>query len=162
MRIAPNIKFHEILWISSQANSYHKIFVTDTQTHRQIHRQTDRHFPNIVKSCSWHPETCNSIENWKSKICTKPILSSTYIEESKNHKYCLPFKYMKSYITYVTKRNKQTTFKITWNQSRWNIVIRHLIWHICKQKMRYFCYCCILWGEILQQFWTHPSLKWKK
>ena len=27
---------------------------------------------------------CKSIENQKSKICTKPILSSTYIEESKN------------------------------------------------------------------------------
>ena len=44
---------------------------------------TDRHFPEIVKSCSEHPKTCKSIENRKSKICTIPILSSTYIEESK-------------------------------------------------------------------------------
>ena len=55
---------------------------TDTQTHRQ----TDRHFPKIVKSCSGHPKTCKSIENRKSKIYTKSILSSTYIEESKKGK----------------------------------------------------------------------------
>ena len=30
-----------------------------------------------------------SIENRKSKICTKPILSSTYIEESKKQKECI-------------------------------------------------------------------------
>ena len=48
------------------------------------HRHTDRHFPKIVKSCSGHPKTCKSIENRKSKICTKPIFCSTYIEESKN------------------------------------------------------------------------------
>ena len=52
---------------------------TDTQTHRQ----TDRHFPKIVKSCSGHPKTCKYIENRKLKICTKRILSSTYIEDSK-------------------------------------------------------------------------------
>ena len=53
-------------------------------TDRHTDRQTDRHFPEIVKSCSGHSKTCKSIENRKSKICTKPILSSTYIEESKN------------------------------------------------------------------------------
>ena len=52
---------------------------TDSQTHTQ----TDRHFPEIVKSCSGHPKTCKSMKNRKSKICPKPILSSTYIEESK-------------------------------------------------------------------------------
>ena len=57
---------------------------TDTQTHRHTDRQTDRHFPEIVKSCSGHPKTCKSIKNRKSRICTKPILSSIYIEESKN------------------------------------------------------------------------------
>ena len=46
-----------------------------TDTHP--HRQTDRHFPKIVKSCK-------SIKNRKSKICTKPVLSSSYIEENKN------------------------------------------------------------------------------
>ena len=56
---------------------------TDTQTNRHTDTQTDRHFPEIVKSCSGHPKTRQSIENRKSKICTKPILSSTYIEESK-------------------------------------------------------------------------------
>ena len=54
--------------------------------------QTDRHFPEIVKSCSGHPKTCKSIENRKLKICTKPILSSIYIEESKNvEKYEFPY-----------------------------------------------------------------------
>ena len=47
--------------------------------------QTDRHFPKDISNlCSGHPKTCKSIKNRKSKICTKPILSSTYIEESKN------------------------------------------------------------------------------
>ena len=63
---------------------------THTQTHRHTdthtHRQTDRHFPKIVKSCLGHPKTCKSIENRKSKISTKPILSSTYTEESKKMK----------------------------------------------------------------------------
>ena len=49
------------------------------------HTQTDRHFPKMVKSCSRHPKTCKSIKLRKSKICTKPILSFTYIEESKKH-----------------------------------------------------------------------------
>ena len=48
------------------------------------YRYTDRHFPEIVKSCSGHPKTYKSIKNWMSKIFTKPILSSIYIEESKN------------------------------------------------------------------------------
>ena len=48
------------------------------------HTQTDRHFPEIVKSCSGYPQTCKSIKNLKSKILTMPIHSSIYIEESKN------------------------------------------------------------------------------
>ena len=55
---------------------------TDRQTDTQTDRQIDRHFPKIVKSCSGHPKTCKSVKNRKSKICTKPILSSTFIEES--------------------------------------------------------------------------------
>ena len=55
-----------------------------THTDTQTHRQTDRHFPNIVKSCSGHPKMCKSIKNRKSKICLKPILSSACIEESNN------------------------------------------------------------------------------
>ena len=55
---------------------------------------THRHFPEILQSCSGHPKTCKSIKNRKSKICTKPILSSTYVEESKNFRlfyfyYCI-------------------------------------------------------------------------
>ena len=52
--------------------------------HTHAGTQTDRHFPEIVKSCSGHPKTCKSTKNRKSKICTKPIPSFTYIEESKN------------------------------------------------------------------------------
>ena len=59
---------------------------TDTLTHRHMDRQTDRHFPEIVKSCSGHHKTCKSIKNRKSKICPKPILFSIYIEESKKKK----------------------------------------------------------------------------
>ena len=55
-----------------------------THTDTQTHRHTDRHFPELVKLCSGHPKTCKSIENRKSKTCTKPILSSICIEESKN------------------------------------------------------------------------------
>ena len=47
------------------------------------HTHTDRHFPEIVKSCSGHPKMCKSIKNWKSKIFTKPMLSSIHIEENK-------------------------------------------------------------------------------
>ena len=47
--------------------------------------QTNRHFQEIVKSCSGHPKTCKSIKNRQSKFCTKPILSSIYIEESKKN-----------------------------------------------------------------------------
>ena len=41
-------------------------------------------FLEIVKSCSGHPKTCKSIRNQKSKIFSKPTLSSIYTEESKN------------------------------------------------------------------------------
>ena len=44
----------------------------------------DRHFLEIDKSCSGHPKTCKFIKNRKSKILTKSILSSLYIEESNN------------------------------------------------------------------------------
>ena len=47
------------------------------------HRHTDRHFSKIVKSYSGQPKTCKSIKNRKFNICTKPIFSSTYVEESK-------------------------------------------------------------------------------
>ena len=71
-----NIKFHEILFVSFQAALFTKFLpYTDLQTHRQ-------HFPEIVKSCSGHFKTRKSIKNQKSKICTKAIFSSTYIEES--------------------------------------------------------------------------------
>ena len=50
------------------------------------HTHTDtQHFPERVKPCLGHLKTCKSIKIGKSKICTKPILSSTYIEESDNN-----------------------------------------------------------------------------
>ena len=56
-----------------------------SHTHGHTSRQTDRHFPEVVKSWSGHPKTCKSIKNWMSKIWTKPIFSSIFIEESKNY-----------------------------------------------------------------------------
>ena len=53
----------------------------DTQTHRYTLTQTDRHFPEIVKSCSRYPNSCNCKKE-KSKIFAKPIRSSILIEES--------------------------------------------------------------------------------
>ena len=46
------------------------------------HRQTDRHFPDEVQIVF---RTCKSIKNRKSKIFTKPILSSIYVEENKKY-----------------------------------------------------------------------------
>ena len=51
--------------------------------HTFTNTQTGSLFSKIVKSCTGRPKTCKPIKNRKSKICTKPILSSTYIEESK-------------------------------------------------------------------------------
>ena len=48
------------------------------------HRHTERHFLQIVDSCSGHPKTCESTKNRMSENFTKPILSSIYIEKSKN------------------------------------------------------------------------------
>ena len=48
------------------------------------HKHTDRHFPEVVNSCSEHSKMCKSIKNWKLKIFPKPILLSIYIKESKN------------------------------------------------------------------------------
>ena len=47
-------------------------------------RQTDIHFSIIVESNPGHPKTFKSIKIRKSIIVTKPILSSIYVEESKN------------------------------------------------------------------------------
>ena len=55
-----------------------------THTDRHADRQTDRHFPEIVKSCSGYPKACKSVKNRKSKIYTKPIPSSIHVEESNN------------------------------------------------------------------------------
>ena len=46
------------------------------------HTHTDRHFPEIVKSCSVHPKTYKSIKNQNSKNFTIPTLLS-YIEYRK-------------------------------------------------------------------------------
>ena len=50
----------------------------------RLHTQADMHFPELVKSCSGLPKTCKSIKNRKSKVSTKLIPSSIYIEENKN------------------------------------------------------------------------------
>ena len=49
-----------------------------------LQTHADKYFPEIVKSYSVHSEICKSIKNRKSKIFKKPILSSIYVEESKN------------------------------------------------------------------------------
>ena len=48
--------------------------------------QTDKHFPEILKSCPGHLKTCKSIKILQSKMLTKPILTSIYAEESKENK----------------------------------------------------------------------------
>ena len=53
--------------------------------HTHTDTQTDRYFPEIFKSCSGNAKTCKSIKNWKSKIFTKPTLSSSDIEKSKKY-----------------------------------------------------------------------------
>ena len=48
------------------------------------HTHTDRQtFSETDKSCSEYPKTYNSVKNRKSEICTKPILSSVYIEDNR-------------------------------------------------------------------------------
>ena len=50
------------------------------------HTQTERHFVEIVKPCSEHPQSnkmCKSINNRKPKIFTINILSS-YVEYRRN------------------------------------------------------------------------------
>ena len=58
-------------------------------THRD--KQTGRHIPEIVKSCSGHSKTSKSAKNRKSNIFTQPIFSSVYIKESQNNKKVLNF-----------------------------------------------------------------------
>ena len=50
------------------------------QTHTKT--QTDRHFLEIVKTCSKHPKTCKFHQKPEVENFTKPILSSIYIEKS--------------------------------------------------------------------------------
>ena len=67
--------------ISSRATKFTtKVIISSLQNFCHTHR--DRHFPEIVKS--GHHKTCKSIKNHKSKIFTKRIFFSLYIEESKN------------------------------------------------------------------------------
>ena len=65
-------EFHEFPGISSRATHATK-FLSHTDRH------TDRQTSSTVKSCSDHPKMCKSIKNRKSKIFTKPTLSSIYI-----------------------------------------------------------------------------------
>ena len=61
--------------------SFRALLATKFLSH--TYRKKDRHFPEIVKSWSGHPNTCKSIKNRKTKIRTKPTISSIY-KESKN------------------------------------------------------------------------------
>ena len=59
-------KIEEFLSISSGATLATKCLShTRRQTHRQTHThtQTDRYFPEIVKSCYGHYKTCKSFKN---------------------------------------------------------------------------------------------------
>ena len=79
--------------------------------HTHTDTQTDRHFLEIVKSSSGHPETCKSIENWKSKTFTKPILSSIYVE---------------NFLLFMLKKVKMI------QQTKKNDCHKHEIFHIKK------------------------------
>ena len=76
------MKFHKVLCFSSRAT-----LATKFLSHTNTDTKTDRHFPEIVKSCSKYPKTCKTIKNRKSKICTKPIFYSIYIDENKKQCY---------------------------------------------------------------------------
>ena len=134
------------------SHTCHKIFVT--------HTQTDRHFPEIVKSCSGHPKTCKSIENRKSKICTKPIFSSTYIEESKNeicktysnekfdraHCCCLKLFTLRSWLKKINDK-KESIFDFSQEKLGWRDVCyvrRILIGHKLPQNC----------SKIKKNFWN--------
>ena len=67
------MEFQEVLWISSQAILAIK-FLSQIQTDI---------FQKKVRSCLKHPKTCKCIENRKSNFFSKPIPSSTSIEENK-------------------------------------------------------------------------------
>ena len=56
-----------------------------THTDTQTYRQTDRHFPEIVKSCSGHPKTCKSIENRKSKFARNQYFLLLIQKKVKTH-----------------------------------------------------------------------------
>ena len=56
-----------------------ELYLPQNFSHSQRDTQTDRHFPEIIKLYSGHPKTSESIKNLKSKILTKPIISSIVI-----------------------------------------------------------------------------------
>ena len=75
-----NIKY-KVSYFENQFSNYtsYKIFVS--------HTQTDRHFPEIVKSCSGHPKTCKAIKKLEVEnfYRTNTVIQScsVYIEDSK-------------------------------------------------------------------------------
>ena len=126
---------------------------------------THRHFPEIVESCSRHPKMCKSIKNQKSKIFTKPIFSSVYVEESKNKKINIEqtFPFILTINLIGNSRRMQhkcnirslyslTTYLITifvyfspWHQfaniQRWKV--RNQRWEIHHRKKMIIVYCPI-------------------
>ena len=76
--------------VNNKISSFTKFCVLNiqleiTQNFYNTHTEAHRHFPKIIKSCPGHFKMCKFIKNLKSKIFTKWILSSIYIEESKRH-----------------------------------------------------------------------------
>ena len=53
--------------------------------HTQTDRQSDKHFLNLVKSCSGYSIMCKLVKSWKSKTFKIPMLSS-YIEYRRKKK----------------------------------------------------------------------------
>ena len=90
-RFSPQVNSHQFMLGKLYVKSFIKfcsivfdLYLPQIFCHTHTDIQTYSHFLEIVKSCSGHPKTSNSIKNRKSNIFTKPMLSSTCIKESKN------------------------------------------------------------------------------
>ena len=100
-----NIKFHANPLISFSL----------AQPQNLSHRQADRHFIKIEKSCSGHLKACKSIKNRNSKIFRIPILSS-YIKYRRKKKqfYLIEIATFK-YILIIVNNNNENLQKTVEN-----------------------------------------------
>ena len=101
------------------------------------HRHADKHFPEIVKSCSGQPKTCKSFKNQKSKICTKPMLPFIYIEESNNIKVN---KVKLQEIKFRYENNAENKISFYYNIGQEKVVgLLHqfFFYHSCKNYKKY-------------------------